>query len=92
MQVELQPSLGATLKSSQPSEEVQIPSPHKLEQVFGVVIDPPVQVYPEAGPVQSDLQFVSPFVSSSSHASPGMFFPSPQMAEQEEGETKLLQT
>jgi len=55
-----------------------MPSPHTGAHTLGVEIEPPVQPYPIAGPVQSALHPI-PSVLPSSHTSPSTFLPSPQI-------------
>lgn len=74
-----QPSFEFVFPSSQPSDSVLIPSPHVVVQVYGVELVPPAQVYPVTGPEQSDLQFVAPLTSPSSHSPTFTFLPSPQI-------------
>lgn len=51
-------------------------------QILGVVVEPPVQVYPGAAPEQSARHPVDPIRSPSSQISPGSFLPSPQIGVQ----------
>lgn len=78
------PSRSSVFPSSHGSETVTTPSPHTYEQVLGVDVDPPEQVYPDAGPEQSALQFVESNESPSSQISPTMFLPSPHIGVQTE--------